>query len=62
VQIQDYHGDINPNNHSATDIYTNINQAYFYEQMKATVAIAGHLSEPIALEHKIRLPLLLLLR
>jgi hypothetical protein len=58
VQIQDFHGDKDPNNHEVTDTFDYVNEAYYHEQVKATVAIAGHLLEPIAFEHKIRLPLL----
>jgi len=58
VQIQDYHGDLDPNNHKVTDTYANINQNYLYKQITATVAIAGHLTEPIVFKHWIHLPLM----
>ena len=58
VQIQDYHGDRNPYNHTIEDTYNNINQDYLYEQVKANIVFAGLLTEPIAFNHKIRLPLI----
>jgi hypothetical protein len=58
VQIQDYHGDLDPHNHQVLDSYGNINQDYLFEQIKATTAIAGHLTDPIVFEHRIRLPLI----
>jgi hypothetical protein len=57
VQNQDYHGDLDPFNHTINDTFDKINQDYFFEQIKATTAFAGQLTEPIAFEHKIRLPL-----
>jgi carbon starvation protein CstA len=61
VQIQNYSGenkDRNPYNHSAQDGYEYINQTYLFNHTKASVAFAGHLLGPIALEYKIRLPLM----
>ncbi len=64
VQNQDYQGDAlgnphdrDPNNHTVNDTYSNINQAYFFEQTKATIAMAGHLLEPIFFLHRICRPL-----
>jgi len=57
VQIQDYHGDFDPHNHTVSDTYGNINPYYLYEQIKATTAIAGHLTDPIVFAHRIHLPL-----
>jgi hypothetical protein len=47
VQIQAYHTDRNPFNHTIQDTYEHINQNYIFEQIKATTAIAGHLTKPI---------------
>lgn len=47
VQIQDYHGDRNPQNHTPQDSYDLVNQNYFVEQVKATAAIASQLAVPI---------------
>jgi hypothetical protein len=44
VQIQD---EWNPYNHTVRDTYSMINPNYFYEQIKATMAFAGHLTVPI---------------
>lgn len=61
VQIQNYKGvnkDRNPYNHTPQDTYDYINHDYMFEQIKATTAFAGHLTEPIAFEYKIRLPMI----
>lgn len=47
VQIQDYHGNRNPYNHTPQDTYEFINQNYFIEQIRATVAIAYRLAVPV---------------
>jgi hypothetical protein len=56
VQIQASHSDPDPNNHTSQDTYDKINRDYFFEQIKATTAMAGHLAVPIAGEEKIFLP------
>jgi hypothetical protein len=48
--------------HHILDNYANINQSYFLEQIKATTAIAGHLSAPIAFDHRMHLPLVWVLK
>jgi hypothetical protein len=50
--------DRNLYNHTPDDTYEHINHNYVFEQVKATTAFAGVLAEPIAFEHKIRLPLI----
>jgi len=62
VQIQDYHGDKNPNNHKPQDTYDFVNQNYFIEQIKATAAIAFRLAIPIPVPGAVRahLPLIIL--
>jgi hypothetical protein len=57
VQIQSTHTDLNPYIQSINDTFGNINQNYIYKQIKATTAIAGHLTQPISFEYKIHLPL-----
>jgi hypothetical protein len=48
VQIQDYHGEKNPYNHSANDTLAHINTDYLTKQIQATTAFAGQLAVPIA--------------
>lgn len=63
MQIQKYKNvegdpeDRNPNNHTIDDTYDKVNQTYFFEQVKATTAFAGHLAEPISFAFRIHLPL-----
>jgi hypothetical protein len=61
VQIQNYKGvdkDRNPYNHTPQDTFEYINQDYFFEQVKATTAIAGHLLGPINQVRRLILPYL----
>jgi len=49
LQIQDYNnGERNPYNHTTQDTIAHMNLDYWFEQIKATVAIAAQLVVPIA--------------
>jgi hypothetical protein len=58
VQKQAYHTDRNPYNHTPQDTYEFVNQDYFFEQVKATTAMAGHLLDPITQVRRLLLPYL----
>jgi hypothetical protein len=61
VQIQNYHNDLNPYNHTIRDSPAYINPDYLFEQMKATTAIAGHLAVPLA-RKKVYIPFFVFLK
>ncbi len=49
LQIQNYKkGELNPYNHTAQDTIDHMNLDYWFEQIKATVAIAAQLVVPFA--------------
>jgi hypothetical protein len=56
VQIQDVQNDGDPFVYTIMDTYGNINPNYFYKQIKATTAIAGHLTIPIVFKYRVHLP------
>jgi aminopeptidase-like protein len=58
VQIQNYHGEINPYNHTTRDSLAYINPDYLLEQMKATVIFAAHLAVLSAHQNVVYLPLI----
>ena len=58
VQIQAYHTDLDPYNHTIQDTYEHINQNYIFEQIKGTTAIAGHLAVPMTFNYKFHLPMI----
>ncbi len=66
VQIEDYHAERNPYDHTAQDSMARMNLEYWQEQMKAAAAIAAQLAvpvtispaEPITMTHKAYFPVL----
>jgi hypothetical protein len=50
------HTEPDPYNHTINDTYQHINPDYLYEQVKASVAFAGHLVQPISFDHYSFLP------
>jgi hypothetical protein len=51
LQVQNYKGELNPNNHKAQDTIDHMNLDYWFEQIKATVAIAAQLVVPIPVDN-----------
>jgi hypothetical protein len=50
LQIENYEGERNPYMHTPEDLVANMYLDYWFEQIKATTAIAAHLAGPV--DHK----------